>query len=281
MLDRSSEKTSAISFSEMPRLQYVWHPDLLTDWIIAFFLPANVLVISIGCSVSSTFLCQIILCCCFVLLNGCHVSIQRQLPICPEAGHKALTAQERIQPAVMPAGIKDLLCFGTLRLKNLAGMIIWSGTVHSSEMGISFSEIFRNNSHSAGNKKYWHKQVPDMRSCIAPRAGLDGAYLALQMDRSALGSALDHELGFLLQGFPAGIFQQEWGETEMLLEGFFQVHAGQKLTCGHKRALLSSLLLKRLRLENQMRNKGIKDLKNSSFLSTVEVLFSFNLCTIV
>lgn len=119
-----------------------------------------------------------------------------------------------------------------------------------------------------------------MCSCIAPRAGLDGAYLALQMDRSALGSALGHELGFLLQGFPAGIFQQEWGETEMLLEGFFQVHAGQKLTCGHKSALLSSLLLKRLRLENQMRNKGIKDLKNSSFLSTVEVIFSFNLCTI-
>lgn len=119
-----------------------------------------------------------------------------------------------------------------------------------------------------------------MRSCIAPRAGLDGAYLALQMDRSALGSALSHELGFLPQGFPAGNFQQEWGETEMLLEGFFQVHAGQTLTCGHKRVLLPSLLLKRLRLENQMRNKGIKDLKNSSFLSTVEVLFSFNLCTI-
>lgn len=93
----------------MPSLQYEWHPGLLPAWIIAFFLPVNVPAISIGCSISSTLLCQIILCYCYVSLNGCHVSIQGQLPICSQAVPEALTARGRIQPAGIPAGVKDVI----------------------------------------------------------------------------------------------------------------------------------------------------------------------------
>lgn len=76
-------------------------------WFHSFYLW---MFISIGCSVSSTLLCQIILCCCCCIpLKCCHISTHRQLPICSGAGWNALTAQRRIQPAVMPAGLKDVI----------------------------------------------------------------------------------------------------------------------------------------------------------------------------
>lgn len=211
MLDISSEKTSAISFSEMPCLQYVWHPGLLPAWIIAFFLPVNIPVISIGCSVSSTFLWQIILCCCCVPLPGCYVSAQRQLPIYSETGHKALTAQGRIQPAVMPAGVKDVIFKPLLwdpeaeKFRRHDHMIRYRSILLRWEF--HFQRSLETIDIQAGNKKYWHNEMPGRCSFIVPRAGLDGAYLVLQMDRSTLESALGHGQDCLLQGFPEGNFQ--------------------------------------------------------------------------
>jgi len=93
----------------MPSLQYEWHPGLLPAWIIAFFLPVNVPAISIGCSISSTLLCQIILCYCCVSLNGCHVSIQKWLPVCLQEISEALTPQGRVQPAGILAGMRGVI----------------------------------------------------------------------------------------------------------------------------------------------------------------------------
>lgn len=177
-------KTSVISFWEVPSLQYEWHPGLLPAWIIAFFLPVNVPAISIGCSISSTLLCQITLCYCCVSWNGCHVPIQGWLPLCSQAVPEALTSQGR-------------------------------------EIQLSWKFLFQSYLETMAmltcSKKYWHKGSVRHIS----RAGLDGTSLISQMGRGTLLTCDRQWAGLSTAGLsfrhlPAGV--EKWRQ---LWEGLF------------------------------------------------------------
>lgn len=145
-----------------------------------------------------------------------------RVSICSEAGHKALIAQGRIQPALMPAGIKVVI-FKPLLWDSEAEKFRrhWpeycqvQSSIHL-RWEFHFQRSLEAIAIQAGNEKYWHKQVPGMCSCTAPRAGLDGAYRFCRWTEALMD--LHWAMGRVVC---CRAFQQEWGETEMLVRRLF------------------------------------------------------------
>lgn len=92
----TSHVLSFWGFSCNWRLEMMMLPQRATSSLFLCFskliCSVNVPAISIGCSISSTLLCQITLCYHCVSLNGCHVPIQKWLPICSQVVPEASTA---------------------------------------------------------------------------------------------------------------------------------------------------------------------------------------------
>lgn len=228
-------KTCVISFWEVPSVQYEWHPGLLPVWIIAFFLPVNVPAISIACSISSTFLCQIILCYCCVSLKVCHVSIQRCLSICLQRVPEPVTAHRRIQAAGIPEAVKDVIDESLHWGSEAAKFRRCDGIAsYSLSWKFHFQRYLETLTMLIGSKKYWCTDSARCLwlHCLWSRDGWSLVGLAhWQKHPTDLHQAMDKlvHCGFFHQASSSKSGVKVGWHTE-LWEGFFQIHAGQKLT---------------------------------------------------